>query len=145
MKEQRREIINDSMQALHALAKLMPQLNAQCSPVEMLETINSALGANLSWVSVESADGPRVVCAGDVTCHAFNVADFLASTLLQRHHRAWALSTGKRILAGRYFPLSTRAMRGCKAASCVNSQRMADSAVVISFWLLMENLPRCRY
>lgn len=89
MKEQRREIINDSMQALHALAKLMPQLNAQCSPVEMLETINSALGANLSWVSVESADGPRVVCAGDVTCHAFNVADFLASTLLQRHHRAW--------------------------------------------------------
>lgn len=27
-------------------------------------------------------------CAGDVTCHAFNVADFLASTLLQRHHRA---------------------------------------------------------
>lgn len=44
MKEQRREIINDSMQALHALAKLMPQLNAQCSPVEMLETINSALG-----------------------------------------------------------------------------------------------------
>ncbi|MCM7444154.1 hypothetical protein M8S17_20640 [Enterobacter hormaechei] len=29
MKEQRREIINDSMQALHALAKLMPQLNAQ--------------------------------------------------------------------------------------------------------------------
>lgn len=77
MKEKRREIINDSMQALHALAKLMPQLNAQCSPVEMLEIINSALGANLSWVSVESADGPRVVCAGDVTCHAFNVADFL--------------------------------------------------------------------
>ncbi|UVZ91292.1 hypothetical protein M5T14_01630 [Enterobacter hormaechei] len=74
MKEKRREIINDSMQALHALAKLMPQLNAQCSPVEMLEIINSALGANLSWVSVESADGPRVVCAGDVTCHAFNVA-----------------------------------------------------------------------
>lgn len=48
MKEKRREIINDSMQALHALAKLMPQLNAQCSPVEMLEIINSALGANLS-------------------------------------------------------------------------------------------------
>ena len=41
MKEKRREIINDSMQALHALAKMMPQLNAQCSPVEMLEIINS--------------------------------------------------------------------------------------------------------
>ncbi len=100
MKEQRREIINDSMQALHALAKLMPQLNAQCSPVEMLETINSALGANLSWVSVESADGPRVVCAGDVTCHAFNVADFLASTLLQRHHRASA----RYLLESAYWP-----------------------------------------
>ena len=39
MKEKRREIVNDSLRALHALADLMPQLHAHCSLGEMLETI----------------------------------------------------------------------------------------------------------
>lgn len=90
MKETCREIIDDSMLALHALAKLMPRLTSQCSLSEMLETINRTLGSTLAWISVDDDRGyPRVVCAGEVTCHAFDVTDFLASTLLQRHHRAW--------------------------------------------------------
>lgn len=74
-----------------------------------------------------------MVCAGDVTCHAFNVADFLASTLLQRHQRARRVIYWKEHIGRAVFSLSTCATRGCKAACCVNSQRMADSAVVISF------------
>lgn len=90
MKETCREIVNDSMQALHALAKLMPLLTSQCSLTEMLETINRSLGSALAWVSVDDDSGlPRVVCAGDVTCHSFEVTDFLASTLMKRHHRSW--------------------------------------------------------
>lgn len=104
MKEKRREIVNDSMQALHALAKLMPGLNAQCSLTEMLETINKALGSTLAWVSVDNNGQQRVVCAGDVTCHSFNVADFLASTLLQRHHRAWRVVYWKENIGQAIFP-----------------------------------------
>lgn len=90
MKETCREIVNDSMLALHALAKLMPLLTSQCSLTEMLETINRSLGSALAWVSVDDDAGlPRVVCAGEVTCHSFEVTDFLASTLMQRHHRSW--------------------------------------------------------
>lgn len=90
MKDTCREVINDSMLALHALAKLMPLLTLQRSLSEMLETINRTLGSTLAWVSIddESAQS-RVVCAGEVTCHPFEVTDFLASTLLQQHHRAW--------------------------------------------------------
>ena len=90
MKDTCREVINDSMLALHALAKLMPLLTLQRSLSEMLETINRTLGSTLAWVSLddESAQS-RVVCAGEVTCHPFEVTDFLASTLLQQHHRAW--------------------------------------------------------
>lgn len=90
MKETCREIVNDSMLALHALAKLMPLLTSQCSLTEMLETINRSLGSALAWVSVDDDAGlPRVVCAGEVTCHSFEVTDFLASTLMKRHHRSW--------------------------------------------------------
>lgn len=89
MREKRLEIINDGMLALHALAKLMPQLNAHCSLVEMLEAINRTLGSTLAWVSVDDDGQPRVVCAGDVSCHSLEVIDFLAGTLLQKHHRAW--------------------------------------------------------
>lgn len=90
MKETCRDSVNDSMQALHALAKLMPQLTAQCSLAEMLEIINRSLGSSLAWVSVDDdISPPRVVCAGDVVCHSLDVTDFLASTLLQRHHRSW--------------------------------------------------------
>ncbi|WP_407438532.1 diguanylate cyclase [Lelliottia sp.] len=90
MKDTCREVINDSMLALHALAKLMPLLTLQRSLSEMLETINRTLGSTLAWVSIddESAQS-RVVCAGEVTCHPFEVTGFLASTLLQQHHRAW--------------------------------------------------------
>ncbi|WP_449554932.1 diguanylate cyclase [Lelliottia amnigena] len=90
MKDTCREVINDSMLALHALAKLMPLLTLQRSLSEMLETINRTLGSTLAWVSIddESAQS-RVVCAGEVICHPFEVTDFLASTLLQQHHRAW--------------------------------------------------------
>lgn len=90
MKDTCREVINDSMLALHALAKLIPLLTLQRSLSEMLETINRTLGSTLAWVSIddESAQS-RVVCAGEVTCHPFEVTDFLASTLLQQHHRAW--------------------------------------------------------
>jgi len=90
MKDTCREVINDSMLALHALAKLMPLLTLQRSLSEMLETVNRTLGSTLAWVSIddESAQS-RVVCAGEVTCHPFEVTDFLASTLLQQHHRAW--------------------------------------------------------
>ncbi|MNV08074.1 putative diguanylate cyclase YcdT [compost metagenome] len=90
MKETCRDIVNDSMQALHALAKLMPQLTAQCSLADMLEIINRSLGSSLAWVSVDDdISPPRVVCAGDVICHSFEVTDFLASTFLQSHHRSW--------------------------------------------------------
>ncbi|HHA2340203.1 TPA: diguanylate cyclase [Enterobacter ludwigii] len=89
MKEKRREIVNDSLRALHALADLMPQLHAHCSLGEMLETINRAFGASLAWISVDTDGLQRVVCAGEVTCHSFEVADFLAGTLLEKHHRAW--------------------------------------------------------
>ncbi|UJD96747.1 diguanylate cyclase [Lelliottia amnigena] len=90
MKDTCREVINDSMLALHALAKLMPLLTLQRSLSEMLETINRTLGSTLAWVSIddESAQS-RVVCAGEVICHPFEATDFLASTLLQQHHRAW--------------------------------------------------------
>ncbi|WP_368543865.1 diguanylate cyclase [Enterobacter soli] len=105
MKEKRREIVNDSMQALHALAKLIPQLNSRSSLSEMLETINKALGASLAWVSVDDNDGlQRVVCAGDVACHAFEVTDFLASTLLARHHRSWRVVYWKEHIGRTLFP-----------------------------------------
>lgn len=90
MKDTCREVINDSMLALHALAKLMPLLTLQRSLSEMLETVNRTLGSTLAWVSIDDESAqPRVVCAGEVTCHPFEVTDFLASTLLQQHHRAW--------------------------------------------------------
>lgn len=89
MKEKRREIVNDSTRALRALAKLMPLLNAQCSLTEMLETINRTLGSTLAWISVDNDGRQRVVCAGEVACHSFEVTDFLASTLLQRNNRSW--------------------------------------------------------
>ena len=90
MKDTCREVINDSMLALHALAKLMPLLTLQRSLSEMLETINHTLGSTLAWVSIDDENAQsRVVCAGEVTCHPFEVTDFLASTLLQQHHRAW--------------------------------------------------------
>ncbi|EWG66104.1 MULTISPECIES: sensor domain-containing diguanylate cyclase [Enterobacter] len=105
MKENRREIVNDSMQALHALAKLMPQLHAQCSLTDMLTTISRALGASLAWVSVNGDDGlQRVVCAGEMTCHPFEVADFLADTLLQRHHRSWRVVYWKENIGRALFP-----------------------------------------
>jgi hypothetical protein len=63
MKEKRRDIVNDSMQALHALAKLMPLLNSQCSLSEMLGTINRVLGSTLAWVSVDDDDGLQRWCA----------------------------------------------------------------------------------
>ncbi|MEE9682372.1 sensor domain-containing diguanylate cyclase [Lelliottia amnigena] len=90
MKDTCREMINDSMLALHALAKLMPLLTPQRSLTEMLETINRTLGSTLAWVSIgdESAE-PRVVCAGEVVCHTGEVTNFLASTLLQQHHHSW--------------------------------------------------------
>ncbi|USR59747.1 hypothetical protein NFJ01_15905 [Lelliottia amnigena] len=90
MKDTCREMINDSMLALHALAKLMPLLTPQRSLTEMLETINRTLGSTLAWVSIgdESAQ-PRVVCAGEVVCHTGEVTNFLASTLLQQHHHSW--------------------------------------------------------
>lgn len=105
MKEKRREIVNDSMRALHALAKLMPQLTSQSSLVEMLETINRTLGSTLAWVSVDDDTGlQRVVCAGDVTCHSFDVTDFLASTLLQRHKRSWRAVYWKENIGRALFP-----------------------------------------
>lgn len=103
MKEKRNKIVNDSMQALHALAKLIPQLNAQCSLAEMLKTINGALGSTLAWVSVDGEGVQRVVSAGEVTCHPFEVADFLASTLLQRHHRAWRVIYWKENIGRAHF------------------------------------------
>ncbi|RXW27529.1 MULTISPECIES: sensor domain-containing diguanylate cyclase [Enterobacter] len=105
MKKKRCEIVNDSMQALHALAKLMPQLHTQCSLAEMLETINRSLGASLAWVSVNDNDGlHRVVCAGEVACHSFEAADFLAGTLLQRHHRSWRVIYWKENIGRALFP-----------------------------------------
>lgn len=105
MKEKRRDIANDSMQALHALAKLMPLLNSQCSLSEMLGTINRVLGSTLAWVSVDDDDGlQRVVCAGDVTCHSFEVTDFLASTTLQRHNRSWRVVYWKEHIGRALFP-----------------------------------------
>jgi len=104
MKEKRREIVNDSMLALHALARLLPQLNAQCSLAEILETINRTLGSTLAWVSVDSDDSQRLVSAGDVTCHAFEVSDFLASTLLRRHQRAWRVVYWKENIGRAMFP-----------------------------------------
>nr|WP_225903583.1 sensor domain-containing diguanylate cyclase [Enterobacter oligotrophicus] len=104
MKEKKREIVNDSMQALHALAKLMPQLNNLCSLAEMLETINGALGSTLAWVSVDNDSIQRVECAGEVTCHSFEVADFLAGTLLQRHHRSWRVVYWKENIGQALFP-----------------------------------------
>jgi diguanylate cyclase (GGDEF)-like protein/PAS domain S-box-containing protein len=85
-----REVVNDSMQALHALAKLMPLLTSQCALSEMLETINRTLGSTLAWISMDDEAGmQRVICAGEVTCHSFEITHFLASTLLQRQHRSW--------------------------------------------------------
>lgn len=105
MKKKRSEIVNDSMQALHALAKLMPQLHTQRSLAEMLETINRSLGASLAWVSVNDNDGShRVVCAGDVACHSFDVADFLAGTLVQRYHRSWRVIYWKENVGRALFP-----------------------------------------
>lgn len=90
MKVTRREIVNDSMQALHALAKLMPLLTSQNSLSEMLDTINRSLGSTLAWVSVDDDAGlPRIICAGEVACHSYDVTEFLASTVMQRHHRSW--------------------------------------------------------
>lgn len=116
MKEKRREIVNDSLRALHALADLMPQLHAHCSLGEMLETINRAFGASLAWISVYTDGLQRVVCAGEVTCHSFEVADFLcrypageaspcvAGRLLEREYRpriilrssSWLFAIAKR-------------------------------------------------
>lgn len=104
MKEKRREIVNDSMLALHALAKLMSQLNAQCSLAEMLQTTNRTLGAALSWVSVDDEGSPRVVSAGEVMCHAFDVTDFLTSALMQRHRCAWRVIYWKENIGRTLFP-----------------------------------------
>lgn len=105
MKEKQRETGNDSMQALQSLAKLMPLLNSQCALSDMLETINRVLGASLAWVSVNDDEGvQRVVCAGGVACHAFEVTDFLASTLLQRHNRAWRVVYWKENIGRALFP-----------------------------------------
>jgi hypothetical protein len=134
MKEKRRDIVNDSMQALHALAKLMPLLNSQCSLSEMLGTINRVLGSTLAWVSVDDDDGlQRVVCAGDVTCHSFEVTDFLASTTLQRHNGHGGWCTGKNISAAHFFPLSTRATRNYKAVFYANSLHTTGTVAAISF------------
>jgi hypothetical protein len=145
MKEKRRDIVNDSMQALHALAKLMPLLNSQCSLSEMLGTINRVLGSTLAWVSVDDDDGlQRVVCAGDVTCHSFEVTDFLASTTLQRHHRSWRVVYWKEHIGRALFPLSTRATRNYKAVFYANSLHTTGTVAAISFWRLMNDSILCR-
>lgn len=85
-----REVVNDSVQALHALAKLMPLLTSQSSLAGMLETINRTLGSTLAWISMDDDAGmQRVICAGNLSCHSFDITHFLASTLLQRQHRSW--------------------------------------------------------
>jgi diguanylate cyclase (GGDEF)-like protein/PAS domain S-box-containing protein len=90
MNESYREVVNDSTVALRALAKLMPQLSSQSTLLELLETINHAFGARLSWITVDDDTGiQQVVSAGELTCHSLEVGNFLASTLLQRHHHAW--------------------------------------------------------
>ena len=79
MKEKRREIVNDSLRALHALADLMPQLHAHCSLSEMLETINklgigpgglggttTALAVNVNTYPTHIAGLPVAV---NICCH----------------------------------------------------------------------------
>jgi hypothetical protein len=144
MKEKRREIVNDSAQALHALAKLMPLLNAQCSLAEMLETINRALGSTLAWISVDNDGLQRVVCAGEVACHSFEVTDFLASTLLQRNHRSWRVVYWKEKIGHSLFSLSTLVTHNYKAVCYANFQLMTGIVAVISFWHLRKNYILCR-
>ncbi len=103
MNEPHREIVNDGTMALRALAKLMPQLSSHTTLQELLESINLNLGASLSWVTIDDgADMQRVVSAGDLSCHSFEVNDFLASTLLMRHHRSWRVICWKENM-GRYL------------------------------------------
>lgn len=103
--ESRREIMNSSQQALHALAKLMPLLTSQCSLSDLLEIINRNFGSTLSWVSIDDDSGAqRVACAGDVICHSLEVTDFLASTLLQRHQQSWRVICWKEKVGKLLFP-----------------------------------------
>lgn len=108
MNESYREIVNDSTVALRTLAKLMPQLSSQSTLLELLETINHAFGARLSWITVDDENGlQQIVSAGELTCHSLEVGNFLASTLLQRHHRAWRViywkdNMGKHLFSDRH-------------------------------------------
>lgn len=145
MKEKQRETGNDSMQALQSLAKLMPLLNSQCALSDMLETINRVLGASLAWVSVNDDEGvQRVVCAGGVACHAFEVTDFLASTLLQRHNRAWRVVYWKENIGRALFPHSIPATASCKAACYASWPPVTCAVAAISFWRLTNDATRCR-
>ncbi|MDR9892513.1 sensor domain-containing diguanylate cyclase [Pseudenterobacter timonensis] len=90
MRKRCRNVVNDSREALHALATLMPQVTAYRSLQEMLEIVRRKLGAALAWISVDDESGsPQVVSTGEIACHSFEVTHFLASTLLARHARAW--------------------------------------------------------
>ncbi|WP_242637290.1 hypothetical protein [Leclercia pneumoniae] len=85
MNESYREIVNDSTVALRTLAKLMPQLSSQSTLLELLETINHAFGARLSWITVDDENGlQQIVSAGEHPVAA--TSPRVACHLLERQH-----------------------------------------------------------
>lgn len=140
-----REVVNDSVQALHALAKLMPLLTSQSSLAGMLETINHALGSTLAWISMDDDAGmQRVICAGNLSCHSFDITHFLASTLLQRQHRSWRSIYWKENVGKVLLPLHIPATNTYRVASYVSLQTGKERVMAISSWDFHNGSYQCR-
>jgi hypothetical protein len=74
-----------------------------------------------------------VLCAGDVTCHSFDVTDFLASTLLQRHKRSWRAVYWKENIGRALFPSQHPGYSQLQSGVLCSSHHRTGDAVAISF------------
>jgi PAS domain-containing protein len=82
--------INDAALGLHMLAQLMPGLSTHQPLRPLLFTINTALGACLTWTMIDDGKEPRLEVAGDLECNHQHVARLLALARLEPE-RSWRI------------------------------------------------------
>ncbi|WP_156964185.1 PAS domain-containing protein [Trabulsiella guamensis] len=82
--------INDAALGLHMLAQLMPGLSTHQPLRPLLFTINTALGACLTWTMIDDGKEPRLEVAGDLECNHHHVVRLLALSRLEAE-RSWRI------------------------------------------------------
>ena len=95
--------VDDGAVALGILAKLMPWLTEQRTLGEILEAINEAVGATLSWMVIEEEGEVQHASAGQIPCSLKDAQTFLEHSQLRRHQHAWRVICWRRQVGSLLF------------------------------------------